>query len=432
MPSSPRRSAEPREVKPGTFALRAYIGRSPTGSPLYLHETYVSPRADTGITEARRRLRKLELRAKKARTTSNTFGALLDKWLEHAASLDRSPTTLNGYRARVRVIKDALGSIPLDTLNAGHLDAWYAALKVAGKSPADRRAYHRVISAALSKGEKWRDIDGNPARLADPPSAEAKPFAPPSPERVKTLIRLAEASRSTFMASVIAWAAITGMRRGELCGLRWSDVDWNEANVNVCRSVYQLNTEIGVKDTKTHAEREVDVGLVGLAILDDLERRARADAEAVGLPFNPDGYIWSATPDGSRPLDPNTLTKGFTRLCRDAEKPARALAEEAGRELSKAERWPYRLHDLRHYSATELLNAGISVVIVAERLGHARPSTTTDIYGHGRKSADSAAAEILGHSIGVKPKELTDRISGPADEGHDRDRATARRRAPGV
>jgi hypothetical protein len=112
MTPSPRRPAEPREVKPGTFALRAYIGRA-TGSPRYLHETYVSPRPDTGIDEAWRRLPRLERKATNARADSGTFGALLDQWLDHATSLRRSPTTLNGYRNRVAVIKGALGFVLL-------------------------------------------------------------------------------------------------------------------------------------------------------------------------------------------------------------------------------------------------------------------------------------------------------------------------------
>jgi integrase len=376
--------AEPREVKPGTFALRAYVGRSPTGNARFLHETYVHHRKDSGLAEARRRQRGLEERARQERAASTTFGALLDDWMAHAHRLGRSPTTLANYEIRVRVIKTGLGAHQLDELSAKDLDRWYGDLQKAGRSPADIRAFHRIVSAALSQGERWDVVDRNVARRATLPHVPDAGIAPPTPDEVSTLIRMAERSRTPEMASIIFFAALTGLRRGELCALRWDRVDWPGATIRVDQAVWQVSGEIGDKDTKTHQARTLGVGEIGTSLLKARRGRAVTAAEVAGVELESDGFVWSSDEAGRRPWKPDRLTQAFGRL-RDA------AAKADGRT------WPpYRLHDLRHYSATELLGAGVDVATVSERLGHAMTSTTLNIYSHGRVAHDQRGADILG------------------------------------
>ncbi|HEX3795071.1 MAG TPA: site-specific integrase [Acidimicrobiales bacterium] len=392
--------AEPRELSPGVFSLRAYVGRSPSGSPRYLSETYRHPRPDGGIAEARRRLRKLEQKAAKQKSTIS-FAALLNDWLDHTRTIGRSPTTVAGYEWRCRLISEALGDVVADTLTAKQLDQWYGQLLREGRSPADVRGFHRVISAALNRGEQWGTISKNVARRADPPRVPAPEISPPSADRVATLIGLAECSRSTELADLIRWAVLTGCRRGEICALRWSRVDWENARVRVSRSIWQVNKDIGEKDTKGQAARWVSVGEVGLTILRGRQERARAIAEAVGVTVGPDAYVWSSDESGLEPMHPDRLTQGFTRLCRTAEKPAAKLAKEAGRELSEDERWNYRLHDCRHFAATALIEGGMSLVAVSKILGHAQVSTTGNVYGHGNIEGDQRASDILGATLAL-------------------------------
>lgn len=399
--------AEPRELKdkPGTFALRAYVGRSPTGSPRFLHETYVHPRKDGGIQEARRRQKALEVRAQSERVVFSTFGALLDDWLAHARKIGRSPLTLNGYSRRVPVIKAALGMHQLDELSARHLDEWYATMLSDGRSPADIRAFHRIVSAALTQGEKWEMVERNVARRAAPPRVPDPDTKSPPPQRVAELIRLAERSRAPEMASIIFFAAITGMRRGEICALRWHRIEWERGEVQVGHAIWQVLKEIGEKDTKTHQVRSIGIGDVGVALLRARQARAIEAAAAAGVEVDTEGFVWSSDVAGRRPWKPDRMTQAFSRLCDTAEKPARELAAKAGRSMTAAEGWPYRLHDLRHYSAAELLNAGVNLNTVQKRLGHARASTTSDIYGHGREASDSSSADILSATLAAIPAE---------------------------
>lgn len=379
--------AEPREVKPGTFALRAYVGRSPTGSPRFVHETYVHPRKDAGLAEARRRQHALEVRAREERATFSTFGVLLDDWLDHGRKMGRSPSTLTGYELRVKVIKSALGAIQLDELTARDLDGWYGDMLAAGRSPADIRAFHRIVSAALNQGERWEVIDRNVARRARPPRVPETGITPPTPEEVATLIRTAEASRAPEMAAIIFFAALTGMRRGELCALRWDRVRWERCLVLIDAAVWQTKGDIGEKDTKTHQKRTIEIGDVGIALLRARFERANVVAGIAGVQLEPDGFVWSSDEAARRPWKPDRLTQAFGRI-------RAAAAKAEGRQWA-----PYRFHDLRHYSATELLGAGVDVATVSERLGHALTSTTLNIYGHGREVHDRRSAEVLGRTL---------------------------------
>jgi integrase len=395
--------AEPREVRPGVFALRAYVGRSASGSPIYLHETYTHPRKDGGIKEARKRLRGLEAQAQEQKSkSSDTFAALLDKWLDHSRRIGRSPNTIGGYESRVRAIKEALGSVRASALTTEMLDTWYAELLVdGGQSPANVKGFHRVISAALNRGLKWGTVPTNVALRAELPHVPHKEIEPPPAERVAALIRLARESKAPELADLIYLYAITGMRRAELCALRWSSVDWEGERVRVSRSIWQQSGRIGEKDTKTHQARWVPVGPVGVGILAARRDRAAAEAAAIELSLNPDGFVWSTDPSGMEPYRPDRITQAFRRYCRQAEAAAAKAAAEEGRELSQAERWPYRLHDLRHYSATELLDAGLSIVTVSRFLGHRHASTTSNIYAHTRDSDAEKITAVLGTSLAI-------------------------------
>lgn len=394
-----------RERKPGHFELRAYVGRSPSGSPKHLQETYVSPRKDTGKRAAEERLKDLERRADAKKVETTSFGALLDDWLEHGEAMDRSPTTMHGYRTKAKVIRAGLGSIQLSDLTAKDLDRWYGKLRKEGVSPAQIMSYHRIIHAALHKGRKWGAVPTNVAEDAEPPRVQRQEITPPTVEQVGTLIRLALTGRTSMMAGVVMWAALTGMRRGEICGLRWSDVlSWNPGLVHVQRAYFKVPDSQGEKDVKTHQSREIPVSAPAMAVLRDRLERVTDEAESLGLEYDPAGYVWSTDYQGKEALDPDRLTKALVWLCRKAERPALDLLNEKRPEgspkvtrtqLPAATRWEFRFHDLRHFAATQALRQ-FDVVTVSKILGHERASTTSDIYGHGVKEEIRAASDHLG------------------------------------
>ncbi|MHB1710106.1 MAG: site-specific integrase [Acidimicrobiales bacterium] len=180
-----------------------------------------------------------------------TLGNLLDEWLAHSERMGRSRKTLYEYRRKVdKAIRPTLGAKRLDKLTAHDLDRLYANQLAGGLSPSTVLYHHRIISAALKQGRKWGWVERNVAEDATPPSARKVETNVPSPEQVRALILEAgrAGTRNAELATIVTLAALTGMRRGELCGLRWSDVDWQGAAVDVRRSNWQ--TPDGMVGTK--------------------------------------------------------------------------------------------------------------------------------------------------------------------------------------
>jgi integrase len=336
-----------------------------------------------------------EVGAGKFKKTSATVGQLLDRWLEHIAPRQR-PRTVYENRAKIeKRIRPMLGNVRLDRLEADTLDAAYSRWLAEGLSPSTVHKYHSILSAALSTAVKWGWIDRSPAARATAPSPARREMNVPTPERLSKLIGAAE-EEDPVVATAIALAALTGARRGELVGLRWSDVDLEEGRVRIARSVVLAGGELHEGPTKTHQVRFVALDEIGVEVL----RRHWAYMEDVALraqaAIAPDPYVLSYGADGSTPAGPDTFTHRFGALCRKMEGAAAEAAGVEVRKLPLAERWPYRFHDLRHFSATTLVAAGVDVRTVASRLGHAQPTLTLNLYAHALPERDRQAAAVLG------------------------------------
>jgi integrase len=206
---------------------------------------------------------------------------------------------------------------------------------------------------------------------------------------VRTLIDAAASSRAPEMATIITVAALTGLRRGELCGLQWSDIDWSGDALTVRRSIWQTPEGWGVKDPKTHQVRRLVLGKNAIGVLRDRWHRIRQMAIAAKVPLAVDPYVFSPDVDGERPTMPSTVTQAFRRLCNQMQD----LAAKA--DPPRFEAWPYRFHDLRHYTATELFRAGHNPRTVADRLGHADAALTLRVYTHDTEDQAWAAAVSL-------------------------------------
>ena len=166
-----------------------------------------------------------------------------------------------------------------------------------------------------------------------------------------------------------------GGRRGELCGLRWSDVDARTGTLLIERAVAQIGGEAIVKSTKTHQARRIAIDNATLELLDGQRDRLRDRADVLGVRFTSELPVFPN--EHFQYLHPDTISKRY-----------RAAADAAG--------MPGRLHDLRHFAATQALAAGIPVRTVAGRLGHANPATTHNVYVHFLEVSDQRAAEVLG------------------------------------
>jgi integrase len=246
-----------------------------------------------------------------------------------------------------------------------------------GHSAKTIRNNHAIISAALSQAVRWGWLRDNVGKLARPPRVSQRQIKAPSVEVVREIVEAAE-ERDPRLAPLLFLGALTGMRRGELCGLRWSDVDLDRGALNVTRSVVVDFRGLAEKSTKTELGRLVALDDVGVALL--TRHRAQVDdwARQAEVSVGPDAYVFSPYVNGCKPFRPDNVTGFFSRV-RDS------LGHK-----------DVRLHDLRHFTATQLIGAGVDVRTVAGRLGHRDASVTLRVYSHVLEDRDRAAAAMLG------------------------------------
>jgi integrase len=371
-----------KEIAPGKWRLRVYLGRDPvTGRPVQKSRT-----VEGNKTEAKKALKAMvaEADAEKIEPTTLTVGGMLTQWL-NAIERTRAPSTVAEVRKKIaRYVsvplgsgRPALGSIPLTKLTAHHLDLFYDDLLGKNLSTTTVRQCHAIVAAALRQGEKWGWVNHSPARMASPPTARKVQMKIPTPEELLSYIRAADDAGDAVLSCAITLAALTGLRRGELAALRWSDVEVNVGILSVSRSLTVVDKTTHVGPTKTHQVRRVALDDVALASLAFHRKRQEDLSRRAGSPLVDDPYVLSFNANGGRSVNPDTLTHRFSAICGSK----------------------YRLHDLRHFSVSTLISAGVNVRTVAERHGHVDASTTLRVYAHALPQDDRDAAGILGRAL---------------------------------
>jgi integrase len=391
-----------RERSPGHFEVRAY--NPATGKQVF--RTYVHPsdrRLRPGVVpaEAKRELSVLvadiaagKYGEKVEPDKVRTLAQLLDEWIDHGEARRRSPNTIHGYRGKAKRIKAGpLGDMEVPKITTRDLDHYYDSLLREGMTQANLLAHHRIIRAALNQAKKWKMVPENPANDVDLGSVAKPEMHVPTIEQSRALVIRADAGASPDLGPILLFAMLTGMRRGELCGVQWSDVDWADSRITVRRSIWQVRSTWGIKDPKTHQVRSISLDPVCAALLTARKARAEAEATTAGIALPAEGYVWSTFVDGHAPRTPNSLTRAFHRLCRSMEEEALDATPQ------RVERWNFRFHDLRHLSATEMVGAGVDPRTVAARLGHADPSVTLNVYAHAIEARDRDAAAGLGRAL---------------------------------
>ena len=369
--------------------MRVYLGRDPvTGHPRQLSRTvHAGPATKRGQPPKAVRLAAAELEteaaAGKLGGTNASVSVLLDHYFEQLDRKQLSPTTLSAYRRYARLhITPAIGAKPVKDVTAWDLDRLYAGLT--GKSPSTIRQCHAILSGAFGQAVKWGWCPTNVAKMASPPTVRQAKVVAPTVEEVRQLVAAAE-ERNPTMGALIMLAALTGARRGELCALRWSDVDLDAGTVRIARSLIDLPGRVEEKSTKTHAERVLALGDAGVALLKlhrtTIDERARIGEATIA----PDAYIFSDNLNCATPIRPDSVTGFFTRLRDDLKMPH------------------VHFHSLRHFTATQMAARGdISVRTLAGRLGHADPSVSLKVYSAFFPASDAEAAGHLGEILSPK------------------------------
>ena len=377
-----------RERRRGVWELRVHVGQDPkTGKYRQISKTFYG--SARGADDALRDLLE-KYRHGRPDGIGASLSDVLDRWIEECERVGLSPTTVRNYRSRTeRTIRPALGKIQLARLRARHLDDLYGQLKSEGRAPKTIRNTHAIIAAALHQAVRWEWITDNVADRARPPRITQRRVLAPSVADVRAVIEAA-AKRDPRIAPLLMTAALTGMRRGELCALRWSDIDWDRGEVHVTRSVITVPGGLAVKTPKTDRERTVALDDVGVAVLRRHLTALKGWASQVGVGLNGDSYVFSPYIDGAKPFRPDNVTNFFIRVRDELGLPS------------------IRLHDLRHFTATQLIGAGVDVRTVAGRLGHSDPSLTLRVYSHAIEERSRSAAAIMGRVLGERSADNLD------------------------
>ena len=390
-----------RERTPGHWQLRAFAGPDPvTGKPRQVSRTFTgSERAAAKALSAL----VTEVGAGKFTRTTASVGQLLDKWLEFATQRQR-PRTVYENRSKINSrIRPVLGGLRLDKLEPDTLDGAYRMWLEEGLSPSTVHQFHAILSAACRQAVKWGWIDKAPTDRSTPPQPVRKEMLVPTPKQLSDMVKTAD-DEDPVLGTAVALAALTGARRGELVALRWSDVDLVIGRVTIARSLTVARGEQHTGPTKTHASRELALDPIGVEVLKRRWAYMVQLSERAGAGLVDDPYVLSYNANGGLPVNPDTLTHGFGKLCRAMEQPAldklRLTQPKATyAELPAGERWAFRFHDLRHFSVTTLIAAGVDIRTVAERHGHAKATMTLDRYAHALPERDREAAGLLGAAL---------------------------------
>lgn len=338
--------------------------------------------------------------------SKQTFGGFMQQWLDALPTSGRRESTIFSYRQVItgNVLKQPIAQVPLQALTPIDLDQLYAHLITAGGRKGDGlglrsvRLVHTIISKALSDAKRKGAIKSNPALDASAPSAKstkAPEFSVWTPAELRTFLLLADGSiaapgqttklRPSPHAMLFRLGGMTGMRRGELCGLRWIDVDLDQATVKVRHTLMVVGGKVveGIPKTE-NGRRTIDLDEVTVAALRAHRKVQLEQRMLMGAGYTDHGYVFAQV-DG-RPYFPNGISEVFDRLVKRSGLPR------------------IRLHDLRHTHATHLLAAGVNVKVVSERLGHSSASMTLDVYSHvlaGQQAQAAAAVAALVAGVGT-------------------------------
>lgn len=343
-----------------------------------------------------------------------TLAAASEEWLRRKAAQGKRETSLDNWRTNLEVhVAPRLGGLRVSEVTAQHVERLYLDLAQHGKragrcrtagvtcaehdcspeehdglAPKSLRHVHGALRAVLARAVEDGLLPSNPCDAAA--VREALPQRTGGTQRVRRDCYWSDDEARRFLAAaeeagdphLVAWTAMlaTGLRRGELLGLRWEDIDLDHGVAQVRRSITAVRGTTVETDGKSwHAERAVPLGPRLVALLRSHRTRQRAERLALGVSWTDDGAV-IADPDGT-PVPPTRLSRAFTASAAAAGVPGVGV------------------HGLRHTAATAMLRRAVPITTVARVLGHADASITLTTYAHAVPSDDGLAAVALDRSV---------------------------------
>lgn len=317
-----------------------------------------------------------------------TFGDFMKRWLEDKATQVR-PNTLRSYEQPVRChIIPHLGHIQVAKLRPQDLQSFYSRL-LQGDKPLSNRSVqliHTLIHEALKRAVKWGMVARNVADAVDPPKPTRSKGTTWTTEDAMRFLEVNEPIEPRYWIGFYL-AIMTGMRKGEILALRWSDIDLENGIAQVTQTLTWIKGNPVFQEPKTDRSRR-SVALPSSAIEPLRKHKLLQSKERLQMgQAYMDHDLVIARVDG-RPVNPRTFDDAWYRSLKRADVPV------------------IRFHDLRHTHASLLLQQGVHPKIVSERLGHSTINITLDTYSHVLPGLQREVAEAFGEMM-TQPKRKT-------------------------
>lgn len=329
-----------------------------------------------------------------------------DEWLSMMRTQVKV-STWDSYRRNLENhVLPVLGGIPLQQLTPGHLNSLYRSLLVSGRrngsaglSTKTVRNIHVAISKLLTDAVDHGLVGRNVAATARPPKPRKTGLHEIrywTPAELSEFLRLMNDDR---LYALWHLAAMTGMRRGELLGLRWEDLDEHRKRISIRQTLISVAYEVMVSTPKSHTARVIDIDAGTIEVLRQHRARQAAERDDHGPGYESNGRIFRKA-DGAS-IHPDVARTMFDRR----------VKRSGVRRI--------RFHDLRHTHATIGLRAGVPVKVMSERLGHATPAFTLQQYAHVIPGMQAEAAEAIADLIAEQSNALDQDASATEDDEVD-------------
>ena len=368
-------SGSVRERPPGSgrWQIRFDGPQEVSGNPTKLTETYRGSRR-----EAERRLRELLGLVESGdhvHKSTQTVADFLQKWLDTYVATNTSLRTQQGYRHYIRRhIGPTLGNIRLQALTAPQIQGLYVKMLGLGLSKRTVLHCHRVLKQALRFAVLWGDLMKNPADVATPPRPEKYELKAWDADTLDTFL---DAAQDSQFREFYSMAALTAMRRSELCGLKWDDVDLDHDSLRVVRTLQRIDGAGLVEGRpKTNGSRRtVSLNQTCKEVLQRVRSiQAKNQMRLNGI-WEGRGYVF--TNENGTPISGERVSKDFAKIVCQAKIPHLTL------------------HGLRHTAVALMIAGGVHPKSIADILGHSSISTTMDVYGHLINGVQKDAMSVL-------------------------------------
>jgi integrase len=351
--------------------LRVYTGPDANGKPRQVSKTI----RDTSPRDANRQLDDLKNAVSEGEHggRNSTLRRVIEDYIADMPRLKRSPRTIaEAQRFLENVLPPELARRTARSLTPGEIGAFYGTLPERSVP-----RYHAVLRAALNRAVKHDVLVRNPADRVELAELDELPTKPlPTMAQVRDLLDAANASDER-KGGLLYLALVTGMRRGELCALRWPDIDLDAGSLVVSKSIYRVGSTVGEKVPKSKKRRTVELEASVVATLKRWRLTCEQSARDAGATLAEDAFVFASFPDGTRPMNPDTISAFVYKHTGGA----------------------VHVHELRHLAATAMLANGVPANDAAEMLGHADPAFTLRVYGHATKEGQVEAARVLGNLL---------------------------------